>query len=264
MRAKPGQRSVSADEQAGERQAALAAVARNAVWYHTLELPGGVTTPGRVDLRRVADKLLPRDLHGKRALDVGTFDGFWAFELERRGAEVVAIDIAHVRDAQLPPNNRPVLERHAVELDVEMGRGFAVAAELLGSSARLVVRDVLELTAEAVGGPVDFAFMGALLLHLRDPVLALECIRSALRPGGELYQLEPISLMLSLLHPRRPVARLDTLVTAFNWWYPNRAMLGSWLRTAGFVDIRGHGIYHPPQQRPMNEWLYGVSSRCPA
>ena len=36
----------------------------------------------------------PQSLRGKRCLDVGTYDGFWAFEMERRGAaEVVAVDV---------------------------------------------------------------------------------------------------------------------------------------------------------------------------
>ena len=32
-------------------------------------------------------------MSGMRALEVGTWDGFWAFEMERRGAEVVALDL---------------------------------------------------------------------------------------------------------------------------------------------------------------------------
>ena len=247
-----------------ERAATLAAIAHNPVWYHTLELPGGVTTPGQIDLRRIAPRLLPPDLHGKRALDVGSFDGFWAFELERRGAEVVAIDIDRVDDAQLPPNNRERIEREARAFGVQMGRGFEIAAELLGSSARRVVCDVSELTPETIGGPVDVAFLGALLIHVRDPVLALERIRSALVPGGELYQLEAISLRLSLLHPRRPVAHQQTLETPFNWWYPNWAALKVWLRTAGFDEIRGIGLHHPPQQPPMGNWYRGIRSRRPA
>ncbi len=63
-------------------------------WYHALELAPGVVTPGLYDLRgEVAKYHLPERLDGKRALDVGTWDGFWAFELERRGAEVVALDL---------------------------------------------------------------------------------------------------------------------------------------------------------------------------
>jgi tRNA (mo5U34)-methyltransferase len=242
--------------------ATLAAVARNPVWYHTIELPGGVTTPGQIDLRKVAPKLLPPDLRGKRALDVGSFDGFWAFELERRGAEVVAIDIERVEDAQIPPNNRGRVESDARDFGVQMGRGFEIGAELLGSRARRVICDVCELTPEAIGGPVDIAFMGALLIHLRDPVLALERVHGALLPGGELYQLEAISLRLSLLHPRRPVAHQQTLETSFNWWLPNWAALKAWLRTASFGEIQGIGLHHPPQRPPMGNWYRGIRSRA--
>src|SRR6478672_7410803 len=63
-------------------------------WYHTLELAPGVVTPGWLDHRGIlADIPLPPSLAGKRCLDVGTFNGFWAFEMERRGGEVVAIDV---------------------------------------------------------------------------------------------------------------------------------------------------------------------------
>ena len=58
-------------------------------WYHTIELPDGTTTRGTYDHRPLLPHYgLPDDLHGKRALDIGSGDGFWAFELERRGAEV--------------------------------------------------------------------------------------------------------------------------------------------------------------------------------
>jgi tRNA (mo5U34)-methyltransferase len=240
---------------------ARSAIARNPVWYHTLELPGGVTTPGQVDLRGVAGKLLPADLDGRRALDVGTFDGFWAFELERRGAEVVAIDVEKVGDAELVPGRRDMVEREALAFGVELGRGFRIAAELLHSRVRRTACNVLDLTPEAIGGPVDLVFIGALLIHLRDPVLALERVRDVLVPGGELYQLEGVSLRSSLMHPRRPVAHLQTLETSFNWWYPNSAALKAWLRTAGFVEIRGVGLYRPPQRPPMGSWYRGLRSR---
>src|SRR3954453_11189468 len=64
-------------------------------WYHTIELEPGVVTPGWFDTRSVVPLLpFPESLEGKRCLDVATFDGFWAFEMERRGAsEVHAIDL---------------------------------------------------------------------------------------------------------------------------------------------------------------------------
>src|SRR4051794_29599565 len=163
------------------------AVAANPNWYHSIELAPGVLTPGQVDLRGVAPRVLPADLTGRRALDVGTFDGFWAFELERRGAaEVVAIDVESAERAQWPPRNRARLEARAREWDIAVGRGFDLAADCLGSGVRRVVCDVGELEPEAIGGPVDLVFSGAILLHLRDPVGALERIRGVLAPGGEL------------------------------------------------------------------------------
>lgn len=252
--------SLSASE---KLTAAREAISENPDWYHTLELAPGVLTPGRVDLRKTAAKVLPDDLRGKRALDIGTFDGFWAFEFESRGAEVVAIDIDSVGAAQLPNNNRAALEQTAREWKFELGRGFRLASQLLGSQVERVTCDVLALSPEAIGGPVDVAFMGALLVHLRDPVLGLERILQTLVPGGELYQLEGVSRRLSLLHPRRPVAYMQTLRTNFNWWYPNSAALEAWLQTAGFTDIRRLGWHRPPQQRPMRDWYQAVSSKRP-
>ena len=59
-----------------------------------------MVTPGWFDTRAVAPKLpFPERSTGKRCLDIGTFDGFWAFEMERRGAdEVLAIDLLDPTD----------------------------------------------------------------------------------------------------------------------------------------------------------------------
>jgi len=60
--------------------------ARELSWYHSLELEPGYVTEGMFDLRPVVDRYgLPARMDGMRALDVGTWDGFWAFEMERRG-----------------------------------------------------------------------------------------------------------------------------------------------------------------------------------
>jgi tRNA (mo5U34)-methyltransferase len=63
-------------------------------WWHTIEVAPGIVTPGGWDLRSTSAQLPWPDVSGKRCLDIGTMDGFWAFELERRGAaEVLATDI---------------------------------------------------------------------------------------------------------------------------------------------------------------------------
>jgi len=79
-------------------------------WYHMLERPGGELTPGWFDTRAAVERIpWPRpSLDGLRCLDVGTWDGFWGFEMERRGgAEVVAIDVPDPRGWDWPARTTP-------------------------------------------------------------------------------------------------------------------------------------------------------------
>ena len=70
---------------------------------HALELAPGQVTEGLFDLRPYVERYgLPDRMDGMRALEVGTWDGFWAFEMERRGAEVVALDLDDERDLDWP------------------------------------------------------------------------------------------------------------------------------------------------------------------
>jgi SAM-dependent methyltransferase len=237
------------------------AIGANPHWYHTLELAPGVLTPGHIDLRGVAPRLLPADLRGRRALDVGTFDGFWAFELERRGAEVAAIDVPRPEAAEWPPAQRGRIEARAREWVVQLGRGFELAAGALGSSVRRVECDVNELEPDVIGGPVEFAFAGAILLHLRDPVRALERIFQTLAPGGQIVILEPFSLRETALSPRRPSATFRAAWSEFTWWLPNLWTLEAWLTAAGFVDVRRRGLHRPPARPEMRQWLAGYGAR---
>jgi len=240
------------------------AVAANAHWYHTLELAPGVLTPGNVDLRSTAPKVLPADLTGRRTLDVGTFDGFWAFEMERRGADSLAIDVARLDAAEWPPNRRPELVERMNEWDIRLGRGFRLASETLGSSVRRVECDIYELTPETVGGPVDLIFLGAILLHLRDPIRALERAFGALKPGGELIMLETFSLADTIRSPRRPIAHFEPLVTQFNWWHANLSCLKAWPWTAGFTEVRHTGIHRPKAKKPMGGLYASLRARRPS
>jgi tRNA (mo5U34)-methyltransferase len=220
------------------------------LWYHTIELAPGMVTPGFIDLREAAKRVLPDDMSGLRALDVGTFDGFWAFEMERRGAEVVAIDLERIELAEFPPLRRPKLEELGEREGFELGVGFRLAAEALGSRVTRVVCNVYDLNAEVIGGPVDVALNGATLTHLRDPVRALERIHGALVPGGELLSFEPFSVPLSLRARRRPSAEFRAASTDYTWWLPNLAAIAAWLSAAAFTDVRRLAITKPPSMEP--------------
>ena len=120
-------------------------------WYHTVELGNGLSSTGRFDLRTTVDLHgLPESLKGKTALDVGTCDGFWAFEVERRGADrVVAIDIEHFGDFDWLPQVRA--SKTPQLLNRRMDKGFWLAHAMRGSRVEHQVCSVYDLSPDTVG-----------------------------------------------------------------------------------------------------------------
>jgi tRNA (mo5U34)-methyltransferase len=213
-------------------------------WYHTIELRPGVETPGWHDTRPIAGQIpFPASLAGKRCLDVGTFDGFWAFEMERRGAdEVVAIDILDPEQWDWPLGaDEAVVE--AIGRRKGSGNGFEIAARELGSSVTRLEKSVYDVDPDEIGR-FDLVYLGSLLIHLRDPVRALERLRSVC--DGTMIVVDGIDLPLSLLLPNTPTARLDGRGRPW-WWYSNQAGLARMIEAGGFDVLEGpRRIYMPP------------------
>jgi tRNA (mo5U34)-methyltransferase len=142
-------------------------IAEHGRWWHEIELAPGIVTPGEDSNRMklpILDALgLPPDLRGKRALDIGCSDGYFSFELERRGAEVVAIDFVP-----------------------ETYTGFATARKILGSGVDYRMDNVYNLTLEGYGRFDVVLFLGV-LYHLRKPLAALDAIRSVMPEGAQLF-----------------------------------------------------------------------------
>lgn len=203
--------------------------ARELSWYHTLELGDGYVTEGMFDLRPMVDRYgLPRRMDGMRALDVGTWDGFWAFEMERRGAEVVALDLDDERALDYPADRRP-----KTFPDQARGSGFRLARDVLGSSVERFDCSIYEARPEELG-TFDLVFCGSVVIHLRDQVLALERIAGLCRES--FVSVEPYDRVTDLLP--FPVARYrahrDSDVV---FWEPNRRAWKAMLRSAGFARI---------------------------
>jgi tRNA (mo5U34)-methyltransferase len=195
-----------------------------------------VETAGFFDHRPLLTKLpIPASLTGQRCLDIGTFDGFWAFEMERRGAaEVVAADILDPMAWDWPAGADP-LAIEAMERRKEAGRGFEIASRALGSQVQKIEASVYELDP-AVHGQFDFVFMGSLLLHLRDPIRALEHARSVCR--GQFLTIDAIDPLLTLMHPLRPLGFLEGTARPW-WWKPNLRGYRQMVISAGFQIVRG-------------------------
>jgi tRNA (mo5U34)-methyltransferase len=212
----------------------LRAVAEDGGWYHTIELAPGIVTRGMFDHRPYVDRYgLPASLAGKRVLEVGTFEGFWAFELERRGAEVVALDVPRIQQLDWPPRQRPAE-------DGPRGERFQLAAEARESKVAWKGTTIYEATPEELGGTFDLVFCGSVLIHLRDPALALE--RMAGLCHGNLILAEEYSRKLEWV----PGLLLSEFKSGahMTWWRPTTRTWKSIVRVAGFDDVRHHGRFN--------------------
>lgn len=142
-------------------------IAKHGRWWHEIELAPGIVTPGDDSNRMklpILDRIgLPADMRGLRALDIGCSDGYFTFEMERRGAAVMAMDFVP-----------------------ETYTGFATAHEILGSKAEYIMENVYNLTP-AKHGQFDVVLFMGVLYHLRKPLAALDAIRSVMSTGGQLF-----------------------------------------------------------------------------
>jgi tRNA (mo5U34)-methyltransferase len=193
-------------------------IAKHEHWHHMIEVAPGITTPGTSNSKGLLDLLdglgLPPAFDGAKVLDLGCRDGFFSFELEKRGAEVTPVDYATPEST-----------------------GFPIAAQILGSSLQYVVENVYCLDPIRLGTYEHVLCLG-LLYHLRNPMIALDRIRSIVREGGLLWvethlAAEPTILESSLplwqFFPRNELNDDDS-----NMWGPNMTGLTKVLEECEF------------------------------
>ncbi|MGA3189584.1 MAG: methyltransferase domain-containing protein, partial [Bryobacteraceae bacterium] len=199
-------------------------------FYHSIELPNGSVIPGlqTIDQQRwrIAQFPIPQDLHGKRVLDIGAWDGWFSFEMERRGAEVVAVD--STKDTR-----------------------FLEAKRMLHSKVEHVVADICYLTPRDIGY-FDIVLFFGVLYHVKHPILALERVCELTTD---------LACIESFVTDDQPTGTTPTmefyegaqLADQFdNWMGPNISCLMAMCRTAGFARVdfksaansRAHVICH--------------------
>ena len=171
---------------------------RGAYWYHTFDLGNGIITDGTYDLRPVLPKhRFPETMKGKTVLDVGSSDGFYAFEFEKRDAKsVLAVD-SNAYDGSLPFDPSPAkresyINKHSREKKEfeKYGDIFSLLG-LKGSNKLIVLADYFDSAVtfeqysvydlEKMGSQFDFVYCGALMEHLKNPLCAIEQLRSVTR-----------------------------------------------------------------------------------
>ena len=188
-------------------------------FFHSFELPGETIEGGRKlgDLQAEADLIL-NDVTGRRVLDIGAWDGFFAFEAERRGAaEVLATD-------------------HWCWSGPGVGAkaGFDYVHHRLGSSVRALDIDVPNLDPARLG-TFDLVLLLGVLYHVEDPYLTLK--RAAAMCSDHLV----VETETALRHEPLAAMRLynvgELVGDPTNIWAPNEAALRLLLKRLGFARI---------------------------
>jgi len=188
-------------------------------WYHSFEFPDGTSIDGYMPLAiqkaRWARFPLPEDLRGKRVLDIGAWDGWFSFEAERRGADVIAID--------------------AVEQPT-----FLQVHRKLKSKVDYRILDFYEIP-DAGLGKFDIVFFLGVLYHLKHPLLALEIV-CGLTTGTAIVDSFVIDSDSFREHadlmPTMEFYELDELQNQFDCWTgPTVHCLLGMCRAAGFARV---------------------------
>jgi tRNA (mo5U34)-methyltransferase len=232
-------------------------------WFHNLHLPGGVeTVPDhfiggdfpRFKWLEIAPHV-PQDLSGWRVLDVGCNAGFYSFELARRGASVLAVDV-----------------------DEHYLRQARWAAQVYGLQDRIEFRRTGVYELAGLDESFDLVWFMGVFYHLRYPMLALDLLAQRTRrlmmfqtltmPGDEVYpdtRDHPIDRREPLLHPGWP--KMAFIEHKFagdptNWWVANHAGVEAMLRAAGLrVVSRPAGEIYLCEPDPASEaanWIRGA------
>jgi methyltransferase family protein len=212
-------------------------------FYHSIDLPQFGLQVGHWDLRKDVDAYLGnQSFANKTVVDVGTASGYLAFEMEARGADVIAFDRSESDiedDAGLIPYHDfsarfgyslQEAVQHRIAGLRNLRNSFWLTHRLRNSNVRYYAGNVY---AHDIG-EVDYAFFGCILLHLRDPIGALSSFARIAREKviitDTLENLDKIgeAPVMYLRANARDKGNPGT------WWYLTPALLKQYLAVLGF------------------------------
>ena len=215
-------------------------------FYHTMDIPGYGLVQGYWDLRPDIDAYLgATDVRGKRVLELGTASGFVCFEMETRGADVIAYDLSeHESWDVVPMAGYEYSRQHVIDrkgLVRRLNDGFWLAHRAFGSRSRVVYGDIYSVP-ETIG-PVDVAVFGCILLHVRDPFLALERSLRLVEDRVVVTELSPWEgLSPGAMHFVPDAVAKGPIDT---WWRFSPEVIQQFLAVLGFEEsvITHHGAF---------------------
>jgi hypothetical protein len=239
-------------------------------FYHTVDLPGYGLLEGEWDLRAgIRAYLGDVSFPGQRVLEIGTASGFVCFHMESQGAEVVAYDLSEEQSQDIVPfaryDHRKAAAAHKDHIR-KINNAYWLGHRAHQSRARVVYGTVYAIP-EAIG-PVDIATFGCVLLHVRDPFLALA--NAARLTRETMIVTEPLVIRswlkrLLLRQAAGPCMRFypqfQTGEPKETWWIFTPDIIQSFLGVLGFEQTQVTYHTQPFRRRPVN--LFTVVGRRP-
>jgi len=233
-------------------------------FYHTMDVPGVGRVTGEWDLRAgVREYLGSVPFAGKRVLEIGPASGFLSFFMEREGAEVVGFDLSEAQAWDVVPFARADYAQFEAERRAHIRRlnnGYWLCHRAHGSRARMVYGSVYAIPAAI--GAVDVATFGSVLLHVRDPFLALQNALRLTRETVVVTELlwRRLAVVGRLVRPSmafRPDLR--TGQPRETWWTLTPDVIKAFIGVLGFEDSEVR--YHVQTAGGRRERLFTVIGR---
>jgi len=234
------------------------------LFYHTVDVPGQGTIAGPWDLRAGIGKYLGGvSFEGKRILDVGAASGFLSFTMERQGGEVVSYDLSDSYCWDHVPYAGTDLVDAAVQARANLRRinnSYWYCHRLFRSRNKVVYGTVYTIPPEI--GPVDIGVYGSILLHLRDPFLALQTGLALVKDTAIVADLIPrrrfwhrwVSWLLKPEMLFLPDAKNQT--HSGTWWVLPPKLIQRFLGVLGFEDSKV--TYHWQRFEGSRRLLYTI------
>jgi tRNA (mo5U34)-methyltransferase len=250
-------------------------------WYHTINLGQGLITPGTYDFRdTLASYGFAEALQGRRVLDVGSATGFFAFELEKRGADVTSVEVPSIADLDAFPGETvdDIMRKmenaflyHAVYTPEQMdylfhkcsGEEFyhffldgpvLLCKRVLESRVKRAYYTIYELPNGFPARSFDMVLLGDVLLHTINPLKALAAAAEVCRETLIIAQ------NMSCESPDAPAMQYvggSKRGEGITWWFPNYNCLEQLLLKLGFKDVHIAGK-HANLVRPGGQYYHSV------
>jgi hypothetical protein len=213
---------------------------------------------------------------GKRVLELGTASGFLCFTMEQNGAEVVAHDLSPDYSWDIVPFTMLDHKQKIIERKNHMQRinnAYWFTHGILKSKAKVVYSTIYEIPQEI--GVVDIATFGSILLHVRDPFLALQKVLPMVRETVVITDVVARSHRITRFLKKKVIEK--NLFSRFlkpqmeflpdhrrcepydSWWFITPELVARFIGVLGFENITLH--YHKQLFMGRQVMLYTITGQ---